>query len=231
MSQRQLVLVVDSDPVHRRLLLLALRSYGYAVAEATDAREAQVRIGERLPDALLVDPFTLGVAQPTEYVQRLHGQAGPILVVAANAPEPVIVATLNAGASDFIFKPFREGELVARLKATLRDRNYSTRGRQIVVGDLRVDGVARAAWIGERNVELTNTEFELLQLLASEAGRVVSHQRLLSEVWSNEHAEDVQYLRVFVRQLRRKLEPDKAHPRRIVTALGVGYRLVPLPAD
>lgn len=228
MSPRLHLLVVEDEPVQRRLLFLTLRSYGYAVREAANATEALHSIGERTPDIMLLD-LGLPDLDGMELLSQLRTEhTFPIIVVTARSEERAVVEALDAGANDYVVKPFRESELMARVRAALRAHHRAQARHEVIVGDLRLDVLERRIQVGTQRVELTDTEFDLMLILASEAGRVVTHQRLLSEVWSAEHTEDVQYLRVFIRKLRSKLEQEPSKPRRIVTALGVGYRLVPV---
>jgi two-component system KDP operon response regulator KdpE len=223
-------LVVDPDTIQRRMLSLTLRRHDYQASEAARGSDALTKVRSRTPDAVLLD-LELPDMDGTELLRDFVARGFTVLIVSGNSDERRVVDTLDAGASDYITKPFRENELMARLRGALRRRGLHLAHRQVVAGDLRLDVTERRLFIGSREIALTGREYQLVQILASEAGRVVTHQQLLSQVWSPSHAEDVQYLRVFVRQLRAKLELDPKHPRRILTALGVGYRLVPIPTD
>jgi two-component system, OmpR family, KDP operon response regulator KdpE len=230
MIPRLFVLVVDPDPIQRRMLSVTLRRHDFQAVEAARAADALIKVRSRIPDAALLDlevPDMDGQTLLTE----LHAYGFPILVVSGNGDERRVVDALDGGANDYITKPYRENELMARLRSALRRQGMSVGHRQVIAGDLRLDITERRLFIGSKEIPLTGREYQLIRILASEAGRVVTHQQLLSQVWSPSHAEDVQYLRVFVRQLRAKVEVDPKHPRRILTALGVGYRLVPVPAE
>lgn len=219
------VLIIEDDPTMRAVIAVALRQRGYVVGEAGSAAGARELLAAQRFDAVLLDlglPDSDGVGLAAEIKRRF---AGPILVVSARTDEDQLVRALDAGASDYVTKPFREGELMARLRAALRPFSSATAAQQILVGDLRIELLDRRVFVGSREVTLTPTEFKLLYALGRDAGRVVRHERLLGEVWGPNFLEDVHYLRVYMKQLRQKLEDDPARPTRLLTALGVGYRL------
>lgn len=218
------VLVVEDDPTMRAVMSVALRQRGYDVGEAGSAAEARRGLSGGGYDAVLLD-LGLPDADGVDLAGEIKGRfSGPILVVSARTEEDQLVRALDAGASDYVTKPFREGELMARLRAALRPFSSSAASR-ILVGDLRIEVLDRRVFVGAREATLTPTEFKLLHALAREAGSVVRHDRLLGEVWGPNFVEDVHYLRVYMKQLRQKIEDDPARPTRLLTALGVGYRL------
>jgi two-component system KDP operon response regulator KdpE len=219
------VLIIEDDPTMRAVIAVALRQRGYVVGEAGSAADARELLAVQRFDAVLLDlglPDSDGVDLAAEIKRSF---AGPILVVSARTEEEQLVRALDAGASDYVTKPFREGELMARLRAALRPFSSATAAQQILVGDLRIELLERRVFVGSREVTLTPTEFKLLHALGRDAGRVVRHEKLLGEVWGPNFLEDVHYLRVYMKQLRQKLEDDPARPTRLLTALGVGYRL------
>lgn len=222
---RPIVLIVEDERPMRRVLSVALRSQGYAVLEADTAGAALRSLCEHSPDVMILD-LGLPDMDGVELASRVRQERQiPIIVLSARGEEQQQIRALDAGADDYVIKPFRQGELMARLRAALRRHNPPPERREISVGALRVDLEQRRTFVGEREVSLTPTEFKFLELLARQPGCVVTHEHLLREIWGQGHVEDVQYLRVYVKQLRRKIEDDPARPRRIVTALGVGYRL------
>lgn len=150
----------------------------------------------------------------------------PIIVLSAREGEQEQIRALDGGANDYVIKPFREGELMARIRAALRKPVSRYERRELVVGDLRIDALQRRVFIRNREITFTPTEFALLELLARNADRVMTHSQLLRDVWGPSQTDDAQYLRVYMRQIRQKIETDASRPRRIVTVLGVGYRLV-----
>jgi len=225
MNKRATVLVVEDERDMRKVLMVALQSHGYDVVEAGTGKQALAKFREIPPSVILLDlglPDMDGV-QVVSSVRREHDL--PIIVLSARSEEQQQIRALDAGANDYVTKPFREGELMARVRAALRFGPRPNEQRELSVGDIRIDAIARRAFVGSKEVELTPIEFKLLHLLACEAGQVVTHHQLLSEVWGAGRVDEVQYLRVYMKQLRRKIEDDPARPRRILTALGVGYRL------
>ncbi len=225
MTSRPLILVVEDEELMRRVLHVALRSQGYEVAEAATGNQALLKIRARKPDAIILD---LGLpdmdgAQVASYVREEHEV--PIIVLSARGEEQQQIRALDAGANDYVTKPFREGELMARIRAALRSANHVPDRNELRIGDLRIDVLGRRVFLKGNEVILTPTEFKLLHLLASEAGRVLSHSHLLREVWGPSHVDELQYLRVYMKQLRQKIEDDPAQPQRLLTTPGVGYRL------
>ena len=219
------VLVVEDDARLRGVLTVALRSHGYEVASAATGEQALHEIGLQAPDALILDlglPDMDGI-EVTTRVRREHEL--PIIILSARGEEEHQIRALDEGADDYITKPFREGELMARIRAALRRPAMPQRPQEIAVGDLRIDPEQHRCFVAGAEVALTPIEFKLLLALARHADRVVTHPQLLREVWGPTRVDEVQYLRVYMKQLRNKVEQDAAHPRRILTALGVGYRL------
>lgn len=223
---RHVVLVVEDDAVMLGVLTLALRNQGYQVVPAATGREALSEVNSRPPDAMILD---LGLPdldgfQIASAVRSRHEL--PIIVLSARAGEEDQIRALDSGANDYVTKPFREGELMARVRAALRKPIPLSERRELCVADLRIDCLLRTVRVREVEVTLTPTEFDLLYLLAKNADQVVTHRQLLREVWGARKSDDIHYLRVYMRQLRQKIEDDPSEPRRIVTALGLGYRLV-----
>jgi len=223
---RQSILVVEDELLMRRVLLVALRSQGYETVEAATGEQALAELARRPPDAMILD-LGLPDMDGVEVVERLREvHELPVIVLSARGEERHQIRALDAGANDYVVKPFREGELLARIRAALRRGVPASERREMRLGDLLLDTLERRVFVGEREVELTPTEFKLLHVLARESGRVVTHRQLLAEVWGPSRVDEVQYLRVYMKQLRRKLESDPARPERIVTTLGIGYRLL-----
>ena len=225
MSSRPVVLLVEDDRDMRNVLQVALHGRGYEVVEAANGTQALAKFREAPPNLMILDlglPDIDGVDVALNVRQRYEL---PIIVLSARGEEDQQVRALDAGANDYVTKPFREGELMARVRAALR---YGPRAREygeLEVGDVRMDTVGRRVYVKDVEVQLTPTEFKLLHLLLCEGGRVVTHRQLLCGVWGASCSNEVQYLRVYMRQLRTKIEDNAARPRRIVTVLGVGYRL------
>jgi two-component system KDP operon response regulator KdpE len=220
------VLVVDDEPPIRRFLRTSLTAVGHRVATADDGAGALAGLASEKPDVVILDlglPDKSGLDVIAEIRKR---SAVPIIVLSARSDERSKVAALDLGADDYISKPFGMAELMARLRAALRHR-FQAQGENPVFesGDLKVDLVRRQVTRGGATVHLSRKEFDLLRHLVSHAGKVLTHRQLLREVWGPAQADEVQYLRVFIRGLRQKLEPDPAQPSHILTELGVGYRL------
>jgi two-component system KDP operon response regulator KdpE len=219
------VLVVDDEPQFLRALVTNLRGAGYDVETATTAEQALAGAGLRAPDAIILD-LLLPDGRGTDVTRELRRWSdAPILLVSAVGEEREKIAALDAGADDYVTKPFAIGELLARLRAVLRRRG-SPSEPVLEIGDLRVDLERRAVSLDGRQVHLTPHEFDLLRLLALNEGKLLTHKTILREVWGPAYQLESSYLHVYVSQLRRKLEPDPTRPRYILTEPGAGYRLV-----
>jgi two-component system KDP operon response regulator KdpE len=226
------VLVVDDEPQILRGLKVVLRSAGFQVAQAASKREALDAVAVRPPDVMILDlvlPDGSGV-EVCEEVRRWS--ALPIIVLSAVGDEREKVRALDAGADDYVTKPFGTDELTARIRAALRRRDVGDggAGEPIVrVGAVEIDLAARRVMRDGADVHLTPIEFDLLRVLAVHRGKLVTHRALLREVWGPGYADETHYLRVHVAHIRRKLERDPARPEIILTDAGVGYRLAPEP--
>jgi two-component system KDP operon response regulator KdpE len=226
MANAYTVLVVDDEPPIRRFLRASLAAAGHRVVTSADAAEALAAMVTEKPDLVILDlglPDRSGFEVIAEI--RKHSPV-PIIVLSARSDERSKVEALDLGADDYVGKPFGIDELTARIRAALRHA-FQAQGELpiFVSGELSVDLVRRHVTRGGREVRLSPKEFELLRHLVTHAGKVMTHRQLLREVWGPAHGEDVQYLRVFIRGLRQKLEPDPTRPTHILTELGVGYRL------
>jgi two-component system KDP operon response regulator KdpE len=221
-----MILVVEDEPVMRRVLLVAMRSHGYAVAEAADGKQALAEVKTQNPQVIILD-LGLPDMDGVDVAKRVRGEREvPIIVLSARGEEQQQIRALDAGANDYVVKPFREGELMARVRVALRHAPKPTDRLEVKVGALHLDVVSRRVLVRDVEVDLTPTQFRLLHVLACDVGRVVTHQQLLRAVWGPSHMEEVQYLRVFMKQLREKIETDPSRPTMILTVPGVGYRLV-----
>ena len=226
MAKPLTVLVVDDEPPIRRFLRTSLAASGYSVVEAADTENAQRLLSAEKPDLVILD---LGLPDRSglELIGELRKTSTvPILVLSARHDERSKVEALDMGADDYVSKPFGMAELMARLRAALRHA-FHAQGEQAVFvsGDLAIDLVRRQVTRGGHEVRLSPKEFDLLRHLVMHAGKVLTHRHLLREVWGPAHSDEVQYLRVFIRGLRHKLETDPTRPTHILTELGVGYRL------
>jgi two-component system, OmpR family, KDP operon response regulator KdpE len=226
---KPLVLMIEDDPQIRRFLRAALAAEDYQFHEALTAEEGIAQAAARQPDLVLLD-LGLPDRDGLEVIRgiRLWSQM-PIVVLSARGQEKDKIAALDLGADDYVAKPFAVGELLARIRAALRRAApLAADGADTVIrfGTVQADFEKRVITVGGEEVHLTPNEYKLLQVLIKHAGRVVTQRQLLNEVWGPQHTDQSQYLRVYVAQLRRKLERDPARPRYLQTEPGVGYRLI-----
>ena len=222
MSSR--VLVVDDEPQILRALRTSLRGAGYEVETAETAAQALALLAANPPDAVVLD-LVLPDGSGVEICRELRTwSTAPVIVLSVVGDEAEKVAALDAGADDYVTKPFGIEELLARLRAALR-RIDAPSEPVVVLGDLRIDLEKRAVSVRGEPVQLTPHEFGLLRVLARNPGKLLTHEMLLREVWGRGYGSEAHYLHVYVSQLRRKLEPDPARPRYILTEPGAGYRL------
>lgn len=222
----QTVLVIDDEPQLRRLLRTALEAEGYRVVEAGNGQRGLIEAGSHKPDLAIVD-LGLPDIDGAEVIRRIREwSAMPLLVLSARTQEAQKIVALDAGADDYVTKPFGIGELLARIRAALRHLARREQGGvSLKLGDVKIDLARRRVLAPGRDIHLTPVEFRLLACLARHEGMVVTHRHLLREVWGPTHVEQPQYLRVYMKQLRQKLEPDPVQPRYLLTETGVGYRL------
>ncbi len=219
------ILVVDDEPPIRKLLRVGLGAEGFAIAEAINARDAMAQVEAAHPDLILLD---LGLPDRSGHDLLEAWRAArvdvPIIILSSRTDETGIVQALERGADDYVCKPFGMKELVARIRVALRHR-FQQQGERPVFqsGGLSVDLVKRIVKVDGREVKLSPKEYDILRILVQHAGKVITHQHLLGQVWGE--AADVQYLRVYVRQLRQKIETSPDQPHYIMTETGVGYRL------
>jgi two-component system KDP operon response regulator KdpE len=223
---RPRVLVVDDEPQIRRFLRLGLDGHGYEVLEAASAEAALRAAAERAPDLVVLD-LGLPDREGFDVLARLREWSRvPVIVLSVRSREDEKVRAFELGADDYVVKPFGMPELLARVRTALRRRLEAEAPAPVLrVGALEVDLVRRLVRVNGVEVRLSPKQYRLLQVLVTNAGKVVTHRQLLSEVWGAAHRDDVQYLRVFVQKLRRRIEADPARPTYLLTELGVGYRL------
>ncbi|MGE5760838.1 MAG: response regulator [Gemmatimonadota bacterium] len=223
-----LILLIEDEPQMRRFLRAALESHEYRLVEATTSREGLAQATSRNPDVILLD-LGLPDGDGIDLARRIREwSTTPIIVISARGKEQDKIAALDAGADDYLTKPFDVGELMARLRVALRHATRSGGAAAepvFVVGDLRVDLARRQVFVAGTEVHLTPTEYRLLTRLVHHAGKVLTHRQLLQEVWGPNALEHSHYVRVYMTQLRHKLEADATRPRYLLTEPGVGYRL------
>jgi two-component system, OmpR family, KDP operon response regulator KdpE len=219
------VLVVDDEPQILRALQMKLRGAGYSVETAATAQEALMKAGMRPPEAIVLD-LLLPDGRGTDVCRELRRwNSAPILVLSAVGEEKEKIEALDAGADDYVTKPFSGDELLARLRAALR-RAAPSPEPVVEVGDLRIDLEKRAVTMAGEPVALTPIEYDLLRLLAENEGKLLTHPMILRAIWGPAFQEESNYLHVHVSHLRRKIEPDPTRPRYLLNQAGVGYRLV-----
>jgi len=225
---RPSVLVVEDEPEIRRFLRTSLGAEGYRVVEAETGERGVVDAGTHKPDLAIVD-LGLPDLDGVEVIRRIRAWSTmPIIVLSARAREQAKIEALDAGADDYVTKPFGIGELIARIRVALRHAARTRAGGATTLrfGSVEADLERRKVVRDGNDVHLTPIEFRLLACLAQHIGMVVTHRVLLREVWGPSHVEHTHYLRIYMKQLREKLEEDAVRPRHLLTESGVGYRLV-----
>ena len=219
------VLVIDDERAIRRFLRASLTAHGYTVFEAASGQQGLDAVVTDRPDLIILD-LGLPDIDGFEVTQRLREWAQvPIIILSVQDQEADKIAALDAGADDYLTKPFGVGELMARLRVALRHANPSSDQPVFVSGKLKVDLARRLVQVNNVEVQLTPTEYDLLKLMVTHAGKVLTHQQILRQVWGMGYADELHLLRVNISNLRHKIEPDPARPSYILTEPGVGYRL------
>jgi two-component system KDP operon response regulator KdpE len=225
-AARSTILVVEDEPEIRRFLRSSLGADGYRVVEAESGSRGATDAGTHKPDLAIVD-LGLPDIDGVEVIRRIRSwSAMPILVLSARAQERSKIEALDAGADDYVTKPFGVGELLARVRVALRHALRPQGGKSLSFGEVKVDFDKHQATRAGSAVHLTPIEFRLLGCLAKHLGMVVTHRQLLREVWGPSHVEHTHYLRIYMKQLREKLEADPVRPQHLVTETGIGYRLL-----
>ncbi len=226
-TPRATILIVEDEPEIRRFLRSSLGAEGYKVVESSTARRGAIDATTHKPDLVIMD-LGLPDFDGVEVIRQIRQwSAMPVLVLSARAQERAKIEALDAGADDYITKPFGVGELLARVRAALRHTARPPTGLAVLtLEDASVDLEARKALRAGREMHLTPIEFRLITHLAKHLGMVVTQKQLLTEVWGPTHTEDTHYLRIYMKQLRDKLERDPVRPKHFITETGVGYRLV-----
>ena len=223
---KPLILMVEDDPQIRRFLRAALAAEGYRFQEAITAQDGLTQAAAHRPDLILLD-LGLPDRDGLDVIRAVRQwSTAPILVLSARGQERDKIEALDSGADDYVAKPFTVGELLARIRAGLRRSATAPAGVALQFGQVEVDLEKRIVKVKGEEVHLTPNEYKLLQALLKHAGKVLTQRQLLSEVWGPNSTEQAQYLRVYIAQLRRKLEEDPARPKYLQTEPGVGYRLV-----
>jgi len=227
-EEKELILLIEDEPQMRRFLRITLQAHGYRLIETALAQEGLLQAATRNPDVVLLD-LGLPDLDGLEVTKRLREWTNlPIIVISAREQEQDKVNALDAGADDYLTKPFNAGELLARIRVALRHTMREQSGQQepvFALQNLKVDFALRQVYLDDREIHLTPIEYKLLTTLIRHVGKVLTHRQLLKEVWGPAHVNEVQYLRVYMTQLRHKLEPDPTRPRFLMNEPGIGYRL------
>ncbi|HRG01936.1 MAG TPA: response regulator [Bacteroidia bacterium] len=226
MSNAIEILVIDDEPQIRKLLNITLQSNDYKVKEAVNAREGLSMAANHPPDLILLD---LGLPDESGHVvlEKLREwYTKPIIILSVQSSEEDIVKALDSGANDYLVKPFRTGELLARIRSLLRSLSSESENPILISNDIHVDLYMRVVKKNNEAIKLTVTEYNLLSLLVKNQGKVLTHQYLLRAIWGPSYINQSQYLRVYIAQLRKKIENDINNPLHIITESGIGYRFV-----
>ncbi|HTY87827.1 MAG TPA: response regulator [Candidatus Acidoferrum sp.] len=226
MSEKPLILMVDDEPQILRLLTVSLEANGYRTLSAASGQEGLVLAAQHQPALVILD-IGLPDLSGQEVLRRLREWSRvPVIVLSVRDDERGKVAALDAGADDYVTKPFNTDELLARLRVALRHATNQEEAAVVQAKNLAIDLVTRRVTLGGREVKLSKIEYDLLRLLARHAGKVLTHRQILREVWGPGHEEDTHYLRVYIAHLREKIESRPESPELILTELGVGYRFL-----
>lgn len=220
------ILVIDDEIQIRRLLDITLQSHGFIIKNAATGKEGMLAAANHPPDLVILD---LGLPDESGHsvLKKLREwYTKSIIILSAQSSEEDIVKALDNGANDYLVKPFRTGELLARVRSALRNNSPNENKGLIDCGDLQIDLVSRTVKKNNEIIKLTSTEYTLLALFANNEGKVLTHQFLLQQVWGPAFISESQYLRVYVAQLRKKIEDDPNRPHHLITESGVGYRFV-----
>jgi two-component system KDP operon response regulator KdpE len=218
------LLIIDDEVQIRRLLEITLSAHGFKIVKAGDGKEGLIAAATHQPSCILLD-LGLPDEDGLEVLKRLRTfYSNPVIILTVRSSEEDVILALDLGANDYLTKPFRTGELLARIRSVLRQNRKDGVNTQLTFGDVKIDIPNHVVHKKNEIIKLTSTEFNLLVLLARNAGRVLTHQYLLKEIWGYTYLEQTQYLRVFVAQLRKKIEDDPAHPVWLITESGIGYR-------
>ncbi len=220
------ILIIDDEVQIRKLLEITLQSNSYTVNQAVNAKTGLVIAENHPPDMILLDLGLPDEDGQTVLKKLREWYTNPILILSVKNNEDDIINALDNGANDYLVKPFRTGELLARIRSALRNAASEEGDQKILCGQIEIDLEARTIKKNEESIKLTATEYRLLSLLAKNEGKVLTHQYLLREVWGPGYINQSQYLRVFVAQLRKKIETDANRPEYIVTESGIGYRFI-----
>lgn len=225
-TDRTRVLVIDDEAQIRKLLRVVLSAHGYEVEEEKNGKDGIVRATMFKPDLLIVDLGLPDIDGKIVVKEIREWSKVPIIVLTARDEEQEKIEALDLGADDYVTKPFGTGELLARMRVCLRRTFTDAEDSVIRCDELTIDIAKHKVTIGDREIKLTPTEYDIVKIMAQNAGRVLTHKQLLKAVWGNEYNEDTHYIRVYIGQIRRKLEKNPTQPHYIITESGIGYRFM-----
>ncbi|HSO84929.1 MAG TPA: response regulator [Draconibacterium sp.] len=224
MNENETILIIDDELQIRRLLEITLSANGYKIIQSANGKEGLVDAATFHPSLIILD-LGLPDIDGHEILKKLREwYSKPVIVLSVRDAEKDIIRALDTGANDYLTKPFRSGELLARIRAALRSVTEKSESNILEIGSLSIDMANHLAKKNDEILKLTTTEFSLLSLLAKNQGRVLTHHYILKEIWGFGYQEQTQYLRVFIAQLRKKIEDDPSKPAIIITVSGIGYR-------
>ncbi|MBS3953356.1 MAG: response regulator [Methylomicrobium sp.] len=221
------IIVIEDDPAIRRFLRTGLSSQGFSVFEADTGKQGIIEAGIRKPDLIILD-LGLPDMDGSQVIKAIREWSSiPIIILSARSSEQTKIDALDAGADDYLTKPFGFGELLARIRVALRhaSRSLASEAEVFTSGNLKIDVLNRIVNVDGTEVHLTPIQFRLLSVLVQHAGKVLTHKQILKEVWGPSYQENAHYLRIYMSQLRHKLETDPTQPQHLLTESGVGYRL------
>lgn len=227
MNQNATVLIIDDEIQIRRFLKMSLEAYNYKVIEAKTGEEGMMHLGSLKPDLILLD-LGLPDMDGKDFLLKLREWSSiPVIILTVKDSEQDKITLLDAGADDYLTKPFSVGELQSRIKVALRHNiGIVSKDNIFKTGNLKIDFSKRLVFVENKKIKLTPTEYSFLTLLAKHAGKVVTQAQIMREIWNPNLEDETQYLRIYVLQLRRKIEKDPSNPKIIITEPGVGYRLI-----
>jgi two-component system, OmpR family, KDP operon response regulator KdpE len=224
MNDNESILVIDDELQIRRLLEITLTAKGYKIIQSVNGKEGLIEAATHHPALIILD-LGLPDIDGQEILTKLRGWfTKPIIILSVRNSEEEIIKALDNGANDYLTKPFRTGELLARIRAAIRSVDNQIDETELIFGSLKIDMINHVVRKNDKVIKLTATEYALLNLLARNQGRVLTHQYILKEIWGYGYMEQTQYLRVFVAQLRKKIEENPSRPELLITESGIGYR-------
>jgi len=225
MAIQNTIVIIDDEAQIRKILSITLEAADYKIIESSKGKDGIVAVANYHPQLVILD-LGLPDEDGLSVLKEIRSWSSvPIIILSVRNSEETIVRALDLGADDYITKPFNSAELLARIRANIRRTQQPDNETYLINGNLKIDFMQRVVYKNNKELKLTNTEYLLLSLFFKNADKVLTHNFVLKEIWGPSHMEDSQYLRVFIGQIRKKIEDDASHPKYIITASGVGYRM------